>query len=490
VLRTLRTLFDALQGAGVRYCHWKSNWKLVEALRGERDLDLLVHRGDASRFLSVVGAVGCKPGRSDGHPSLCHYYGFDEESGRVFDLHVYHRIITGGTIKEYHLPLENALLRGARPTEGGVCVPERAAERVSFVMRRGLDYAVPSEALIPRDRAAEAEELRWLRQGVDDPDLRRVLEECLPSVDFALFRRLEDAIESGRSGVGRFRLGRALASQLRHHRRFVRPGATVARGRRAWRKAWRTLGGGGPTRALLSGGAVIGVVGSDGAGKSTLVHELSRWLGDVLPVANIHGGKPPPSMVTALPRLLLPLLRRTMPAYRTSRIDMQAAAGKGMDFGATRAGALVVYVLRALMVAYERRQLLTRAHRRAADGTLVVADRYPTRQPGVPDGPSLHFLLGNRNPLYRWLARVEERMYRDIPQPDLVFCLNVPLELAVHRNLTRDKPGGPEPTDYLRRRHAQSAELEFGGVPTYRIRTDAMVAETLRSIKPILWKAL
>src|SRR5438034_1003492 len=235
VLRTLRTLFDALHGAGVHYCHWKSNWKLVEALRGERDLDLLVHRGDASRFLSVVGAVGCKPGRSDGHPSLCHYYGFDEESGRLFDLHVYHRIITRGTIKESHLPLESALRRGARPTEEGVCVPERAAERVSFVMRRGLDYAVPSEALIPRDRAAEAEELRWLRQGVDDPDLRRVLEECLPSVDFALFRRLEDAIESGRSGVGRFRLGRALASQLRHHRRFVRPGATVARGRRPGR---------------------------------------------------------------------------------------------------------------------------------------------------------------------------------------------------------------------------------------------------------------
>src|SRR5437773_2571742 len=173
VLRTLRALFDALQGAGVRYCHWKSNWKLVEALRGERDLDLLVHRGDASRFLSVVGAVGCKPGRSDGHPSLCHYYGFDEESGRVFDLHVYHRIITGGTIKEYHLPLESALLRGARPPEEGVCVPERAAERVSSVMRRGLDYAVPSEALIPRDRAAASEDLRWPRPGVDAPGLRR-----------------------------------------------------------------------------------------------------------------------------------------------------------------------------------------------------------------------------------------------------------------------------------------------------------------------------
>ena len=62
--------------------------------------------------------------------------------------------------------------------------------------------------------------------------------------------------------------------------------------------------------------------------------------------------------------------------------------------------------------------------------------------------------------------------------------------MAEHRNLTREKRGGPEPTDYLRLRHARSSELDFAGVPTHRIRTDAMVEETLRSIKPILWKAL
>src|SRR5437899_1575046 len=75
-LPALRALFESLRRAGVRYCQWKSNWKLPEALRGERDLDLLVDRGDMSRFLSVIGALGCKPGRSEDHPSLCHYYGF------------------------------------------------------------------------------------------------------------------------------------------------------------------------------------------------------------------------------------------------------------------------------------------------------------------------------------------------------------------------------------------------------------------------------
>src|SRR5205807_640723 len=81
-------------------------------------------------------------------------------------------------------------------------------------------------------------------------------------------------------------------------------------------------------------------------------------------------------------------------------------------------------------------------------------------------------LLEDAHPLYRWLARMEERLYRAIPLPDLILSLNVPLEVAVQRNLTRAKPGGPEPTEYLRRRHAQCATLDFPGVPLYRVHTD------------------
>ena len=489
MLPALRALFESLSRAGVRSCHWKSNWRLPETLRGETDLDLLVHRADLSRFLSVVGALGLKPGSGEDHPSVCHCYGCDDESGRLFDLHVYYRVVTGGTIKGYHLPVEDMLLRGAQPTEAGVYVPEPAAELVLFVIRKSLDYAVAIEALIPREWKAAADELRWLMsQGATDRDVRRLLAEYLPSVDFALFTKLRDAIESGRWGVGRFRLGRALASRLRPYRRFARPSATLARSRRAWRKAWRTVRGGTPMQALLSGGAVIGVVGSDGSGKSTVVAEVSRWLGEFLSVATIHGGKPPPSVPTALPRLLLPLLRRMMPRYRTTRIELRAAEGTEPE--GMRTGPLLVYALRALMLAYDRKKLLIRAHRRAANGTLVLSDRYPTRQPGVPEGAMLHFLRDDPRPLYRWLARAEERTYRAIPQPDLVLRLDVPLELAVQRNLTRIKPGGPEPTEYLRQRHAKSSELEFAGVPTYRIRTDAMVEETVRAVKPILWNAL
>src|SRR5438552_18305463 len=129
-----------------------------------------------------------------------------------------------------------------------------------------------------------------------------------------------------------------------------------------------------------------------------------------------------------------------------------------------RTGPLLVYALRALMVAYDRKKLLTRAHRRAANGTLVRSDRYPTRQPGVPEGAMLHFLRDDPRPLYRWLARAEERTYRAIPQPDLVLRLDVPLELAVQRNLTRIKPGGPEPTDDLPQPPTRSSAPQFAAV--------------------------
>src|SRR2546427_4382965 len=90
MLPVLCPVFDALDGAGVRYCHWKSNRNLASALRGDTDLDLLVHRGDAARFRSIVERAGFRPTRGSGHPSIANYYGLVEESGKLLDLlHLY-----------------------------------------------------------------------------------------------------------------------------------------------------------------------------------------------------------------------------------------------------------------------------------------------------------------------------------------------------------------------------------------------------------------
>jgi thymidylate kinase len=141
-------------------------------------------------------------------------------------------------------------------------------------------------------------------------------------------------------------------------------------------------------------------------------------------------------------------------------------------------------------LAHERKRLLMRAHREASAGTVVVSDRYPTLQPGVPEGPALSFLRSDRNPLYAWLARLEDKAYRTIPPPDVVLYLEVPVDLACRRNLTRDKAGALKPTEVIRRRHALTTKLQFPGVAVHRVSTDADLAATLFPVKEIVWNAL
>jgi thymidylate kinase len=490
-LELLSVLVDALNRAGIRYCHWKSNFRLADTMRGETDVDLLVHRADAPAFFSVIGPLGFKPAVSESGSSTCHYYGLDERSGALAHLHVYFRIVTGGTVlKNYRLPLEDMLLGRGQQVEG-MSVPDRAAELISFVIRKMLEYSTPIEALfLAREGHSVAQELEWLRDGVRDEDVSRLLREHLPTLDVELFRQCRDAIRSG-SAVHRLALGRLVTSRLAQYRRFRGPRAAVIRSWRVWNKVWHRLVRAGPRESLISGGAIIAVVGADGSGKSTLVEGLSRWLGRDLRVAVVHAGKPPPTILTFVPRVLLPALRKALPRYRLVAVESEGNDGKARSAEELRSQPLFfVYPLRAIMLAYERRRLLVRAHRRAAGGAVVLSDRYPSLQPDVPEGLALSFLAQDASPLYRWFAQVERRIYSTVPAPDLVLYLQVPVDLACHRNLTRNKAGGPKPTGHIRRRYAQTSHLEFPGVSVHGIGTEVEVGETLRSVKRIVWNAL
>ena len=54
-----------------------------------------------------------------------------------------------------------------------------------------------------------------------------------------------------------------------------------------------------PTRKrLVAGGAVVALVGGDGAGKSTAVDGVSSWLSRAFVVERVHLGRPPKSLTT------------------------------------------------------------------------------------------------------------------------------------------------------------------------------------------------
>jgi thymidylate kinase len=222
---------------------------------------------------------------------------------------------------------------------------------------------------------------------------------------------------------------------------------------------------------------LIAFVGSEASGKSTILDEVGGWLGRDHEVRRIHAGKPPSTPVTYVPHVLLPALRRLFPEQRSLRVEARFETDPR-----TRRRYSLLFALRSVMLAYERRTLITRALARSGNGTVVLSDRYPSRTGGAPDGPQLgHLPLPpTRLSARRVLATVEDRLYRDIPVPDLVFHLTAPLDVTLARNAAREKI---EPEEYVRFRHAISSDLRFDGTIVHRIDTDRELGDVLHEIE-------
>jgi thymidylate kinase len=225
---------------------------------------------------------------------------------------------------------------------------------------------------------------------------------------------------------------------------------------------------------------LIAFVGSEATGKSTILNEVEGWLGRSHRVRRVHAGKPPSTFITFLPHVLLPALRAVFPEQRTLRVEERYED----EDGATRKTFPLLFGVRSVMLAYERRALLARAARSGA-GTVVLSDRYPSEASGAPDGPQLTHLPmpAGRFSIRRALAKTEDRLYRDIPAPDMVFHLSAPLEVTLARNAARNKQ---EPEDYVRFRHALSAKLRFDGAPVFDIDTDRDLELVVHEIEEVI----
>lgn len=227
----------------------------------------------------------------------------------------------------------------------------------------------------------------------------------------------------------------------------------------------------------LARGAVVAFVGSEATGKSTLLARTGERLADQATVLTVHVGKPPGTALTALPNLLLPLLRSLAPAQRSTHVDARRV--EHGDEGPSLPPLL--FSVRAVLLAHDRRRLLRRAHAAAARGTVVLCDRYPSSVTGAPDSPQLARWRGatGGHPLRSWLVRTETRMYDDIEAADVVFHLWAPLEVTLQRNRDRDKT---EPEDLVALRHRQAESLRFDRSPVVRLDTRRTPEESLQDI--------
>lgn len=433
------TLFAALGDEGVTYCHWKSNEHLGAALRGETDLDLLVHPADRELFdacVSRLGFIRVLSPRVKRFRGLEDFLGFDHATGSQLHLHVHYRLVLGEQrIKNHHLPLEDWMLTEKTEVEG-VDVPSPVREFLLLYVRAMLKTPVRSivrsalRRVSPLPRSIERE-LLWLAERADVPQLADAAESSglgIPAAEIVDFRTrsLEDRI-SWFYVFGRKR------SLLRRLRKFERHPRYKAIPRKAWLRVRysrpiRRLDGGIPLKRLHGRAPLVAFVGADGAGKTRLTKDLEAWLRWKLEVRHVYFGQPKSShLFKLLHKIGIGFQRIVRP-----RVANPAALVRGLS-------ALQRYTDAAkwILLARRRARLASRADVLCRSGEMVIAERYPLRQFRLMttpmDGPRLQDRTSGARP--RRLARMELRSYDSIQTPDLVIALDARLSTLRHRKL-------------------------------------------------------
>jgi thymidylate kinase len=465
VLSLLTELAAALDVAGVRYCQWKGHFKRDRWAAGVGDVDLLVARRSEARFAGVLTELGFKlsiPPAEQQLPGVLSYVGLDVPTGRLVHLHVHYRLVMGGFWRTtYRVPLELTVLESSVATDV-FRIPTPEIELVLFVLRQVQRYTIRDAVREPRWLRSVQAERRYLEERADEVATSDLLARHLPEIPLDFFRRAQASLARGGASWRRPLLHHELHGRLRAHARRPLPLTRLTVLAREIITLRARLGAHMSGKHLGTGGAIIALAGSDGAGKSTCARELVAWLSPHFRAAHAHLGKPPRSLTTLVVGGALKVARlveRWLPAP-----------------------ARYLEQLRYIGTARDRYRLYALVRRIARNGAIAVCERYPIPEDSLFSGPSIPDSLppGPASRLTRRFMRIERRYYELVLPPDVLVVLRVDPVTAVRRKTT-------EPADYVRDRARASGAIDWARTRAHVVDAARPLADVVAEVKTYIW---
>lgn len=439
----IASLCRELNGSGVRYCHWKSNANIEKSLRGEGDLDLLIHRQDIQIFNCIMMRLGFKEAevpKGREIPGIRDYYGYDPGLKDLVHVHAHFQLTVGhDATKKIHLNIEEDYLNSVS-LKGGIKVPAVEFEYILLVIRMALKHLTWDSWLRMESHLGRNEryELSWLKGQISSEKLESTIITSFPTLKRVDFYRCAELLNDERMGIRQVAAGQRIADQLSDYSRMS-----------PWMSRWREffhrveeayrrrISRRIPKKTFTDGGLFIAVVGGDGSGKTTLVSSLYPWLGREFETLRVHLGKPKWSMLTILVRGFLKIFRLagSQPFLEAPLVytdDQEKIRFPGYP-----------WAIREVCTARDRSLTYSKARRFATNGGIVISDRFPLTDIHFMDGPQIERMYGSkpRTRRIQWLIKKENSFYQSIHDPDLMIVLKVDPEIAAKRKAEESREG-------------------------------------------------
>ncbi len=471
-----KDLIDELAKENIKYCHWKSNYLLDDALDGYDDLDLLVSRDDISKFEIVLLKLNFKEA-IDTHISfngVKHFYGYDSNSGEILHLHIYYTIKTGASwTKSIHFDFEEYILDNLTLHKSGMPIPKKYIELVMFIFRVMVKHSKINEFILAqKERRRTLNEIIYLQNGTNRDELKEFLNKFFPNIKEDEFYGYIETLRLG-STIEIYFTGKRVVKKLKRYRyinSFKESYINISQ--LLYRISNRIFF---KRKKRLSTGVMIAITGLDATGKSTVTNDLKKWLGKNFTTHLTHFGKPKSSLLTYPFNLLIKFLRK-----KASSSSMKSSIQKN---GAKS----LPYIIRQLILAYDRYRVAKKYWDKSSAGDIVIFDRYKSENCGVMDSHRLDTKYYSGLKLR--LVELENSLYRKIPKPNIIFYLTVPVDIAIERNEKRIKEG-KESREFIKIRHKLNQNLTYSADYIYTIDTNQPYKNEIRDIKSKIWRIL